>query len=58
VRYRLLMHMDVEVKDENEALENAKMLSSLLKNPIVRMSLEGDGIRPVAEAVVYRPTKV
>ena len=52
------MHMDVEVKDENEALENAKMLSSLLKNPIVRMSLEGDGIRPVAEAVVYRPTKV
>lgn len=58
MRYRLLMHMDIEAKDENEALVSAKKLGELLKNPVVRISLESDGIRPVTEAVVYRPTIV
>lgn len=57
-RYRLMLHFDIESRDDEDAVVAAKKLGDMLKSPLVRMSLESDGIRPVGNAVVYQPTKV
>lgn len=58
MRYRLHLHIDIDARDDREALDHAKKLEETLKNPIVRMSLESDGIRPVGDATMYQPKRV
>lgn len=57
MRYRLLLHVDVDAGDDREAAECAKKLGALIKNPFVKMTLQGDGIRPLGEAVIYQPQR-
>jgi hypothetical protein len=58
VRFRLLIHVDVEARDETEANRLAKKLGELIKNPFVEMSLRGDGIHPVAPVEIYKAKRV
>ena len=57
-KYRLLLHFDIEARDTAEAIDHAKKIGETLKNPLVKMSLESDGIRPVGHAVMYAPQKL
>ena len=58
MRYRLFVRIDIEARDDREAIEHGKKLEETLKNPLVKMSLESDGIRPIGQAVVHQPQRV
>lgn len=45
MRYRVMMSVQVEARDDREAQAYALKLKALLKNPLVRMQLESEGIR-------------
>ena len=52
------MSIEVEAREDREAYEYAKKLANLLKSPLVRMAVEGEGIRLANEdgrPVVYQP---
>jgi uncharacterized protein YajQ (UPF0234 family) len=56
--YRVMMHLDVVAKDGREAVDVAKKLGELLKNPMVRMAIQGENIRLASgdgQPVVYEP---
>lgn len=55
--HRILVHVDVEARDDREALEWAQKLGELLKNPLVRVAMEGEGIR-VTSQQVYQPQRL
>jgi hypothetical protein len=56
-RWRVLLHIDIDANDEREAFAHGKKIEETLKNPIVRISLQSDGIRPIGDATVYKPTR-
>jgi hypothetical protein len=58
MKYRLMLHFDIEARDDAEATDHAKKIGATVRNPLVRMSLESDGIRPIGDAVVYAPQRV
>lgn len=45
MRYRIVMSVEVEARDDRQAHEYAKKLAGLLKSPLVKMAVEGEGIR-------------
>lgn len=55
--HRIMMHVDVAARDDRQAVEWAKKLDELLKNPMVRMTLEGEGI-VVQGQLVYQPQRL
>jgi hypothetical protein len=57
MKYRIMLHVDIDANGDQEAVEAAKKIGDTLKNPLVKMSLESDGIRPVGPAVVYQPQR-
>jgi hypothetical protein len=59
VKYRVLLSIEVEARNDLEATEYAKKLRGLLKSPFVRMAVEGEGIRLVGDGspVVHRPQR-
>jgi hypothetical protein len=60
MRYRQLMHFVIEARDDREASDVAKKLDKLLKTPLVRMAIEGEGVRLAygdGRPVVYAPTR-
>jgi hypothetical protein len=60
MNYRQLMHFVIVARDDNEAAEVAKKLDGLLKTPLVRMAIQGEGIRLAhgdGRPVVYAPKR-
>jgi len=55
--HRILMHVVVEARDDRQALEWAQKLRELLRNPLVRASIEAEGIR-VTDQQVYQPQRL
>lgn len=58
MRYRQLVHFIVEARDDRDAAEVAKKLDRLLKTPLVRMAIEGEGVKLAhgdGRPVVYAP---
>jgi hypothetical protein len=53
------MSIEVNARDDHEADEHAKKLSKLLKNPLLRMQLESEGIRLVGDdgPIVHQPQR-
>ncbi len=49
------MHVDVDAADDRQAVDWAKKLGDLLKNPFVKMSIEGEGVRLSGQPQVYQP---
>jgi hypothetical protein len=45
MRYRVTMSIEVEASDDRQAYEYATKLAGLLKSPLVKMAVEGEGIR-------------
>lgn len=60
VKYRQLVHFIIEARDDREAAEVAKKLDKLLKGPIARMAITGEGIQLAhgdGRPVVYAPKR-
>ena len=60
MRYKQLMHFVIEARDDREASDVAKKLSTLLKSPLVRMAIQGEGVQLAygdGKPVVYAPTR-
>ncbi len=59
VRYRVLVSIEIQAQNEQEADAHAKKLSKLLKNPLLRMQLENEGIRLVGDdgPIVHQPQR-
>jgi len=60
MRYRVSMSVEVEARDDREAHEFATKFAKLLKSPLVRMTVESDGIRLAGDdghPVVYQPQR-
>ena len=57
MRYRITMSMAVEARDDREAYDYAKKLEELLKSPLVRMAVDGEGIKLSADGrpIVHQP---
>ena len=45
VRYRVAMSIEVDASSDAEAYGYAEKLAELLKSPMVRMAVQGDGIK-------------
>ena len=57
VRFKIFMQVRVDAKDEDQAVDWAKKLSTLLKNPMAKMAIEGEGIRMVGDPVALQPQR-
>jgi hypothetical protein len=60
MNYRIMMHVEVDARDDREAFEVASKLGELLKNPMVRMAIQAEGIRLSGgdgRPVVYQPQR-
>lgn len=59
MRYRVLMSIEVEASNDREAYQHAKKMGDLLKSPLVRMAVEGEGIRLAGDGrpVVHQPQR-
>jgi hypothetical protein len=60
MKHKILMHFVVETRDDLNAKEIAKKLESLLKTPLVRMAIQGEGVQLAygdGRPVVYAPQR-
>ena len=59
MRYRITMSMVVEARTDHEARDCALKLEKLLKSPLVRMAVTGEGIRLSGDGrpVVHQPQR-
>jgi hypothetical protein len=56
VIYRILVHVDVDARDDRQAVDWAAKLHELLQNPLVRAAIEAEGIRVTGQQV-YQPQR-
>ena len=59
MRYRIMMSMEIEARDDRQAHERALKLQELLKSPMVRMAVAGDGIQLSGDGqpIAYQPQR-
>lgn len=57
MKYRVMMSVAIDATSDVEANDHAERLLKLLREPFVKMAVEGKGIRLVAEPVVHRPQR-
>lgn len=60
MRYRIMMSVAVEAKDERQAREYAGKLKELLGSPLVEMAVKSEGIQLSGgngRPVVYQPQR-
>ena len=57
MKYRIMLSIEVETRAEAEAYRHAEKLLGLLKSPLVRMAVEGEGIKLSGDGhpIVYAP---
>ena len=60
MKHKISMHIIVETRNDQEAVEIAKKLDKLLKTPLVRMAIQGEGVKLAdgdGKPVVYAPQR-
>ncbi len=57
MKYRIFVAVDVDARDDHQAVDQANKLGELLKNPMVKMAIESEGIRTIGQAVVHMPQR-
>ena len=59
MKFQVMMSVIIEARDLQEAAAHAVKLKALVKNPLARMAIEGDGVKIVGdEPVVYKPQQI
>ncbi len=57
MKYRVLMHVDIDAANDHHAVDVANKLGELLKNPLVKMAIDTEGIRTLGPVQVYMPKR-
>lgn len=57
MKYKVFIAVTVEARDDHQAVDQASKLGDLLKNPMVRMAIEGEGIKTVGVPTVHMPQR-
>ena len=59
MKYRIMMSIEVEARDDHQAHEYATKFAELLKSPLVRMAVSGEGIRLSGDGrpIVHQPQR-
>ncbi len=60
MRFVVFMSIEIEARDERQAHAHALKLSELLKSPLLKMTVEGEGVRLAGDdghPVVYMPQR-
>lgn len=59
MRYRIMMSIVVDAAGERQAREYALKIKALLKGPLVKMGIEGEGVRLFDDGrpVVHQPRR-
>lgn len=60
MKYRIMMSVAIEARTDHEASEYARKFAGLLKSPLVKMAVEGEGIRLFGSdgaPVVHQPQR-
>lgn len=59
MRYRITMSMAVEAPNDRQAHEYALKLAELLKSPLVKMAVSGEGIQLSGDGrpIVHQPQR-
>lgn len=60
MRYKVLMHVMIDARDDRDAHDQANKLVKLLKHPLVRTSITGEGVRLASgdgQPSVYQPQR-
>jgi len=60
MRYRVMMSIEVDAANDRQAYEYAAKLAELLKTPLVKMAVEGEGIRLAfgdGRPIVHQPQR-
>ena len=60
MKYKVLMHVMIDARDDRDALVQANKLGELLKHPMVRMSITSEGVRLAdgdGKPLVYQPQR-
>ena len=58
MKFRVMMHVEIDAKDYPEAFDHAKKLLELFKDPFARMTIAASGVKLVngdGAPVVYKP---
>jgi hypothetical protein len=57
MRFKIFMQVSVDARDERQAVDWAKKLEGLLKNPMAKMAIDGEGIRMIGEPMALQPKR-
>ena len=60
MKYKVLMHVMIDARDDRDALHQASKLGELLKHPLVRTSITGEGVKLAGgdgQPLVYQPQR-
>jgi hypothetical protein len=57
MKYKIFIAVEVEAQGDHQAVDHASKLGELLKNPMVKMAIESEGIRTVGPPVVHMPQR-
>lgn len=57
MKYRIMVSIEVEARDDRQAVEFAKKFDGLLKQPLVKMAVASEGI-PSGDVVVHQPQRL
>ena len=55
MRFAIFMKVAVDARDDRQAVDWAKKLEKLLKNPMATMAIEAEGIKMLGEPVALQP---
>ena len=55
MRFTIFMKVSVDARDARQAVDWAKKFENLLKNPMAKMAIEGEGIKMVGEPQAMQP---
>jgi len=55
LRFAIFMKVAVDARDDRQAVDWAKKLEKLLKNPMATMAIEAEGIKMLGEPVALQP---
>ena len=57
MRFAIFMKVAVDARDQDQAVDWAKKLEKLLKNPMAKTAIAAEGIRMVGESVALQPKR-
>lgn len=60
MRYRVMMSIEIEARDDRQAVEQTLKLKKMLEGPLVRMGVKTEGIQLSGDGspVVHQPQRV